>query len=258
MPSSCMKLAKRYRRVTAASTVRANRLHNGAMIADQPVWLLDVDGVINANRPGWGAPPRRESVWSPTDRQSYLLRWAPALIDRIRDLHARGAVEVRWCTTWCHEASILENLWRLPVLARAITVSPMPRGSDCWPHKIAAAQAVLDAGRRLIWTDDEAIPAGFHDPRSGDRPALQPRSPAGRHRLHRSFLILLRRCVVVGSAPPGRQRHLGASRRFGCVLPEVRRMSAGLSSRSSKPWRGPARRGHADFGTRRLVGNSSW
>lgn len=45
-----------------------------------PVWLLDVDGVINANRPGWGAPPRSSRVWSDTDRMSYLIRWAPALL----------------------------------------------------------------------------------------------------------------------------------------------------------------------------------
>lgn len=125
---------------------------------DCPVWLLDVDGVINTNRPGWGGPPRRSQVWSDTDRVSYLIRWEPALIDRIRSLHRSGKVEVRWCTTWCPDAHRLEQLWRLPPLARAISADPMPRGSECWPLKLAAARAVLAEGRRLVWTDDDAIP----------------------------------------------------------------------------------------------------
>jgi len=125
---------------------------------EKPVWLLDVDGVVNTTRPGWGGPPRRTSVWSGADKTSYVIRWAPALIDRIRDLHLAGAVEVRWCTTWCPEAERLERLWGLPPLVRTLDAEPMPRGSDCWPLKLAAARYVLASGHRLIWTDDEALP----------------------------------------------------------------------------------------------------
>lgn len=124
-----------------------------------PVWLLDVDGVINATRPGWGAAPRRAPVWSATDGRSYPLRWAPPLVDRIRRLHDSGAVEVRWCSTWCPDADSLEQLWRLPVLVRALDADPMPRGAECWALKLAAARAVLAEERSLIWTDDEATPA---------------------------------------------------------------------------------------------------
>lgn len=124
-----------------------------------PVLLLDVDGVINANRPGWGAAPRRALVWSASDRQSYPMRWAPALVDRIRSLHAAGVVEARWCSTWCADADQLEQLWRLPPLERALTVDPIPRGAACWPMKLAAARAVLAEDRVLVWTDDEAVPA---------------------------------------------------------------------------------------------------
>jgi hypothetical protein len=127
-------------------------------VVDVPVWLLDVDGVVNTNRPGWGGPPRRTLVWSGADQTSYQLRWAPKLIDRIRAVHRDGVAEVRWCTTWCLEADRLERLWGLPPLARALDTDPMPRGADCWPLKLAAARAVLAAGQRLIWTDDEALP----------------------------------------------------------------------------------------------------
>lgn len=124
-----------------------------------PVWLLDVDGVVNARRPGWGRPARRADVWSEADRCAYPLRWAGALVDRIRRLHRTGALEVRWCTTWCPEADVLERLWRLPELVRALDHDPVPKGGLGWPVKRAAAHAVLAAGRTLVWTDDEAIPA---------------------------------------------------------------------------------------------------
>lgn len=51
-------------------------------MARPPVWLLDVDGVINATRPGWGSPPRQASVYA--DGDDWPMRWAPALIDAAR------------------------------------------------------------------------------------------------------------------------------------------------------------------------------
>ncbi|SCF14949.1 hypothetical protein GA0070618_3547 [Micromonospora echinospora] len=74
------------------------------MISLPPIWLLDVGGVINANRPGWGGPPHKRGVWSAVDQYEYTIRWAPILVDRIRDLHENSIVEVGWCTTWCAEA----------------------------------------------------------------------------------------------------------------------------------------------------------
>jgi hypothetical protein len=88
-----------------------------------PVWLLDVDGVINAARPGWGAKPR--SGMASSMAVGWRMRWAPALVRRIRDVHTTGALEVRWCDA----------------------------------AKLAAAQAVLEGeGRPLVWTDDDAVP----------------------------------------------------------------------------------------------------
>ncbi|MFI0795021.1 hypothetical protein ACH4OY_20395 [Micromonospora rubida] len=121
-----------------------------------PVWLLDVDGVINANSPGWGGPPLKGRCWSNADNYEYTLRWAPSLITRIRDLHRAGAVEVHWCSTWCADAAALEYLWAFPPLARAFT-EPL-RGEEASAAKLAAARQVLADGRRLIWTDDTEVP----------------------------------------------------------------------------------------------------
>jgi putative intracellular protease/amidase len=119
-----------------------------------PVWLLDVDGVINVNRPGWGAAPRSGTAYA--DGYGYRMRWAPALIDWIRRLHNTGLVEVRWCTTWCAFADQLEWLWRLPRLERAFT-DPL-NGREAVEAKQAAARKVLADGRRLVWTDDQVVP----------------------------------------------------------------------------------------------------
>ncbi|MEU1763329.1 hypothetical protein [Micromonospora sp. NPDC005652] len=74
-----------------------------------PVWLLDVDGVINASRPGWNAVPWKGYAY---DRATeYKIRWAPQLIARIYELHRAGLVEIRWCSTWCAYADQLERLF---------------------------------------------------------------------------------------------------------------------------------------------------
>jgi hypothetical protein len=124
------------------------------MPAALPVWLLDIDGVINANNPGWGAAPRRVSV------AGYMIRWAPALIDRIRNLRATGAVEIRWSSTWCKNTFELADLarhLRMPDLDSAFTTRPEHL---TWAElKFNAARGVLAEGRRLVWTDDDEVEA---------------------------------------------------------------------------------------------------
>ena len=121
----------------------------------RPVWLLDVDGVINVDRPGWGAPPRRGRAYS--DGEEFSIRWAPSLIKRkLRALHDSGRVDVRWCTTWCADADQLERLFSLPRLGRA-WLDPIS-SSAASVAKLAAARHVLHDGGRLIWTDDAVVP----------------------------------------------------------------------------------------------------
>jgi hypothetical protein len=121
-----------------------------------PVWLLDVDGVLNATRPGWGAAPRRQMAYA--DGDAWPMRWAPALLDRIRTLVTAQVVEVRWCTTWCAWADQLERMWQLPPLGRAF--EEKLNGGAASMAKLLAARTVLAEGRRLIWTDDMEVPDG--------------------------------------------------------------------------------------------------
>lgn len=121
----------------------------------RPIWLLDVDGVINATRPGWRAAPRSGTTYSAG--YPYRLCWAPALITRIHALHRSGAVTIRWCSTWCSDAEEVEHLFGLPRFDRA-WAGPISRNAAA-EAKLAEARAVLSHGHRLIWTDDEAVPA---------------------------------------------------------------------------------------------------
>ncbi|GIE88779.1 HAD domain-containing protein [Actinoplanes regularis] len=129
----------------------------------RPVWLLDVDGVLNANRPGWGAAPRRGYAHAGGFR--YTMRWAPALLDRIRALHRTGTVEIRWCTTWCGHADQLERLFGLPHFEPCWLDNLNPR--EAATAKLAAARQVVASGHPLIWTDDADISPSAHDELSG-------------------------------------------------------------------------------------------
>lgn len=120
----------------------------------RPVWSLDVDGVINVARPGWGAAPRNGSL--EVAGLPYPMRWAPGLVRRIRALHDTRAVHIRWCSTWCDHAEQVERLFGLPSLDRAWWGEIIMDGVAS--AKLAAARAVLAEGRRLIWTDDAEVP----------------------------------------------------------------------------------------------------
>jgi hypothetical protein len=122
----------------------------------RPVWLLDVDGVLNAARPGWGEDPDQGDAF--VDGACYSLRWAPALTRWIGALTLSGAVEIRWATTWVDHIVQIERLLRLPRLETAFH-GLQGEDDDPLARKVKAALDVVEVERRpLIWTDDDAIP----------------------------------------------------------------------------------------------------
>lgn len=130
--------------------------------ADLPVWLLDVDGVVNARRPAWDQPFAQGHAF--VDGVTYRLQWAPALTRYIKSIHKRRAAEVRWATTWVDHVHQVERLLRLPAFRTAFTglgASPAVAAPE---RKLAAALHVIEVERRpLIWTDDDAIPVAGAD-----------------------------------------------------------------------------------------------
>lgn len=120
-----------------------------------PVWLLDVDGVVNANRPGWNAAPHTANVAA--SGTTWRMRWEPRLTAAIRDIHLSGAAEVRWATSWVSYTDELERVFRLPTLPLAFTDEAYKSVTEA---KINAALHVVEVERRpLIWTDDEVVPS---------------------------------------------------------------------------------------------------
>ena len=134
------------------------------------VWLLDVDGVLNTRRPGWDSPPHRGFAYS--EGRPFLMRWAPALMRRIRAIHDGGRVLIRWCTTWCPESEQIEHLFGLPHFERVWT--EQINGLVAGLAKLDAAYAVLAQGNRLVWTDDQEVPTEgmLHDELTADGRSL--------------------------------------------------------------------------------------
>lgn len=114
------------------------------------VWLLDNDGVLNASKAGWSAPPR--SGWAYADGVGWRMRWEDRAMARIRKVHSSQRVLIVWASSWCGATDQLEKLYKLPKLGSAWS----SRMYDL--DKQSAALDVLEAGLKLIWTDDEAIP----------------------------------------------------------------------------------------------------
>ncbi len=112
-------------------------------------WLLDIDGVINANKPGWSAAPRR------THCAGFVIRWAPALIERIKALHRTGTVDILWASTWCGYPDQLAELSRRVGLPLNPAFSDRPASKTWAELKAETAVAALADGQRLVWTDDD-------------------------------------------------------------------------------------------------------
>jgi len=134
---------------------------------DAPVWLLDVDGVINtSNRSALNSDwTKMSSGGACANGTEYLINWSPYLIDRIRTIHAEGLAEIRWSTTWVTDTASLEQLLRLPKFPLGFEMEPYPSGRRLqseWHElvrvrKANAARDVIRSGRRLVWTDDQII-----------------------------------------------------------------------------------------------------
>lgn len=136
-------------------------------MSDKPVFLLDVDGVINACQ--YKLPTTwPEDTWRRTTARAlngeFPILYSTEVIDFINRM--ADVVEIRWHTTWQHEALALGR--QLGIEAE-FEVADAPefdmytyKMSSTWyngPHgwwKMAAALRVVnDEERPLIWADDD-------------------------------------------------------------------------------------------------------
>lgn len=138
-----------------------------------PVWLLDIDGVLNAasKKPVRSVWPRDQWIagHAHDGRQSWPILAARPVAEFIREVHETQRAEIRWHTTWQQEARAVGKLLNLP----DFPIADAPEWADAlrldqWWKIGAALRVVEDEGRRLVWTDDDAgdrwnLPAGIRE-----------------------------------------------------------------------------------------------
>jgi hypothetical protein len=141
-----------------------------------PLWLLDVDGVLNAvaKRPDRGVWRDWRRGSASADGVTWPIWFSPTVTGTVARLHESGVVEVRWLTTWGAQANgELRTLFGLPELAVAGEPPHVAgdHGADSHGEAVAleanggrASWWKLDAVRRIvgdeperpvIWTDDD-------------------------------------------------------------------------------------------------------
>jgi len=156
-----------------------------------PVWLLDIDDVLNTVRPApqvWPADQWRTGEITIGVRLKLAV--AQPVLDFVRGVHETGRAEIRWHTTWQQDAHKFADLFGLPEFPIAD-----PGASPRWGQsrvswwKLPAAQRVLaDEDRPLLWIDDEIrhLPAhqigSLHD--LGPCELIAPKVDAGIARRH--------------------------------------------------------------------------
>lgn len=124
----------------------------------EPIWLLDIDGVLNAmvDRDTLAHPHWTDLLKKPVPTSfgvEYDLVISGTVIDFI-NTHAAYGVDIRWATTWQHDANkFVAPTFGLPQLP----VGAEEQGPSDYFYKERAALIAIDKGRPLIWTDDDAI-----------------------------------------------------------------------------------------------------
>ncbi len=126
-----------------------------------PIWLLDIDGVINAS------PYRTPTYLWPADQwtqgvvrggtRDWPITVATPVLDFINHVHNHKWAEVVWLTTWQKDANNVSDVMGLPrlrVLENPMTDGTRYHDSNKW-WKLSEALTQIATGRPVIWTDDD-------------------------------------------------------------------------------------------------------
>lgn len=124
----------------------------------KPVWLLDIDGVLNAV--DYPTSTLRFKTW-PQDTwlnariMKFPMSVATAVRDFIRSSHESGLVDIRWHTTsWQDDVERITEWLDLPDFP--VHRATNQHGWDRTWWKLPSALSVVHLEHRpLIWTDDD-------------------------------------------------------------------------------------------------------
>ena len=134
----------------------------------RPLWLLDVDGVLNALVDRLADTPYgSDRDWLRFHQRSRTDLLYPIVANRrvlefIREAHESGRAEVRWLTTWevnDDYVALAESLGlpQFEIEARATDFTALGMLDYGMWWKLPAVERALDRepGRPVLWTDDE-------------------------------------------------------------------------------------------------------
>ena len=172
-PVLAMSGSRGYGRMWIIRNIEGVGLDMRVEVDVKPVMLLDVDGVINAitKKPATFAWPR--ASWrtgkAVCDDFSWPINWAVDVVDFLIGVHEQDRAEIRWHTTWQHDAQNLANLVGLPTFPIAeapeapvsgipngvLEVARMRDGLPRWWKYGAARRVVIEERRPLVWVDDD-------------------------------------------------------------------------------------------------------
>lgn len=140
-----------------------------------PLWFLDVDGVVNAvtRYPDRGVWPDFQRIEARASGTLWPIWFSPTVIEFLARTHLAGRAELRWLTTWEHEANLdlreklgLADLG-VPALKVAGVADPcacrgegdspgqVRHGLQGWWKRCAVEAVLADDPRPFIWTDDD-------------------------------------------------------------------------------------------------------
>lgn len=124
------------------------------MIKMKPIWLLDVDGVMNAVQMPGKVPtgPGMWTEWEMTSANGFGITWSPQLVKRMNDLVVADKVEIVWLTTWW------DNIEDLPFpdwhgFRVANTREEYLSHVSWW--KLPVVQRLYSPDQKMVWTDDD-------------------------------------------------------------------------------------------------------
>lgn len=145
----------------------------------RPLVLLDVDGVLNALRPG-DAWPDWQFGQAVADGRTYRISWSPSVVARV--LRWAEVADVQWLTTWGHDANrSLRHLLGMPELpvagtytdagqpdrissgadshAEAAPAAPDQLTGRWWKFDVVRRLVHTEPERPLVWLDDDLLGA---------------------------------------------------------------------------------------------------
>lgn len=116
--------------------------------------LMDVDGVLNDFH-----EPSNPTYTTFEAENGFQIAYDETILERIVNLHTKGVAEVKWLTTWCHDAN---NMLRetfgfaedLEVVGYSLWKKPLS-WDRWWKLDATYKYGLQHPAEFIIWIDDE-------------------------------------------------------------------------------------------------------